>query len=442
MFRPRDISFHIISLGCAKNLVDSERINGEMASRGFKNASSPDTADILIINTCGFIEDAKRESIDVIFEALSLKESKEGRVNSAAARGFKRRIVVAGCLSKRYRDSISADIPEIDFLYGLTDDSFIEELCRAFEIDPGRGSHVGKPLDPSLPYRYLKISEGCSNACSYCAIPLIRGGRISFAPGDILMDARRAVDEGARELVLIAQDTAAYEYGDLGLPDLVKAVARIGGVEWIRLMYCHPDHVDDSIVRLFEECEKLVKYIDIPFQHASKKILASMGRRGDAGSYLRLIERLRARIPGIRIRSTFMTGYPGETAEDFERLLDFLKEARIDRAGCFAYSREEGTRAAALTAQVPQRVRTARHRRLMRLQQKISLARLEETVGSVIPVLVEARIDERTWAGRTQYDAPEVDGIFYLTGEGDMLNSIVTARVTGCAEYDLFGVPV
>ena len=441
MFRPQDISYHIISLGCAKNLVDSERVHGEMASRGFSLAPAPERADIIIINTCGFIDEAKRESIDVILEALSLKAPKKGCTNPAAEKGFERRIAVAGCLSKRYRDALKTDIPEIDLLYGLADGGLVAAICTAFGIRSGRAAGIGKPLDPSLPYRYLKISEGCSNACSYCAIPLIRGRRVSFAPREILKNARRAADEGAKELILVAQDTAAYRYGDLRLPDLVESIARVRGIEWIRLMYCHPDHLSDSIVRLFERCGRLVRYIDIPFQHASGRILASMGRRGDAESYLRLIRRLRARIPGIRIRSTFMTGYPGETDRDFNELLEFLKEARIDRAGCFVYSREEGTRAAALSAHVQRGVGLARRRRLMRLQQKISRMKLEEMIGSVVPVLVEARLDGRTWAGRTQYDAPEVDGIFYLTGTGDMLNSIVEARVTGCAEYDLFGVP-
>jgi ribosomal protein S12 methylthiotransferase len=436
VFHARDISFHIISLGCAKNLVDSERVNGEMRSLGFRPAPSPEEAGILIINTCGFIEDAKKESIETILDAADH--------GTDSPPGFGRKLVAAGCLSQRYRREIAADMPEIDFIYGIIDDGFVPGLCAAFGIEfvraAARDRIRKRPLVEGLPYRYIKIAEGCSNNCSYCAIPLIRGPMVSFDPERVIEDARFAVDDGARELVIVAQDIASYRYGRTGLADLAGRIAEIAGVEWIRLMYCHPDHIDEAVIDLLRNNDRVVKYIDIPFQHASRSILTSMGRRGDAESYLALVEKLRARVDGIRIRSTFMVGYPGETAADFEMLVRFLEKAALDRVGAFIYSPEEGTRAADIKGRVASSVSRRRHSRLMKLQRDISARRMERLIGQTVRVLVEERIDEKTWAGRTEYDAPEVDGIFYLTGADLSINSIVKARVTDSTEYDASGV--
>ncbi len=446
MFQSQDISFYIISLGCSKNQVDSERINGALISSGYCAAGSSEQADIIIINTCGFITEAKEESIAMIFDAVEQQKSSRGKNMKpfrqearVLARDFGRRVVVAGCLSQRYPDALESEIPEIDFLLGVPDDRFVERLSEKFHVSAVRPALQRAPLLPGLSYAYIKIADGCSHNCSYCAIPLIRGPHESFPPEMILADVRAEAERGARELVIVAQDIAAYRWGDTGLPELAGAICRVPGVEWVRLMYCHPDHLDDGIISILEREEKVVPYIDIPFQHVSRRILRSMGRKGDAAACRALVERLRERVPRIRIRSTFMTGYPGETGGEFEELLSFLEWARLDRVGAFIYSPEEGTRAAGLGNPVPDRVKQERHDRLMALQRDISSRKLSEMIGQEVRVLVEEQIDETTWAGRTEYDAPEVDGIFYLTARDVRIHSIISARVTGSTEYDCIG---
>lgn len=446
MFHPEDISYYIISLGCSKNLVDSENINGALYSSGFRIAPSPEKADIIIINTCGFIEDAKKESIEVILDAASLKEIK--KKNTGARKksrdneksGFIKKLVVAGCLTKRYAREIAEDMPEIDFVYGLLDDGFVLSMSNAFDIStPGKALNR-KPLLESLPYRYIKISEGCSNGCSFCAIPLIRGRRISFNPESIIHDAESAVRDGAKELIIIAQDTASYEFDGVRLADLVERISKIDGVEWIRLLYCHPERLDEDLIKLLESNDKVVKYLDIPFQHASRTVLRAMGRSGNAEQYLELLSSLRRRIPEIKIRSTFMVGFPGESEEDFSMLLNFIKTACIERIGCFMYSREEGTSAARLQDSVPERTKKSRYKKLMKLQAAISREKMGALIGKTVRVIVEEQVDEATWMGRSEFDAPEVDGVFYLTGKNIMVNSIVRACVTDASEYDLIGV--
>jgi len=446
MFSSRDISCYIISLGCAKNLVDSERINGALSAAGYLKAETSEEADIIIINTCGFITGAKEESIEVIFDAIEQQRS-SGRKNlkrfyrgdGLEQRDFGRRVAVAGCLSERYREEIRAEIPEIDFLYGLPDGRFIERMSNELDIDALQPVPLREPLLPGLSYAYVKISDGCSNNCAYCAIPLIRGPHEPWPPELVMGDARREAARGVKELVVVAQDIAAYRWRDTGLRELVEGMAGIDGVEWIRLMYCHPDHLDDGIISILEDVRKVVPYIDIPFQHVSGAILRSMGRRGDAGTYSALVTKLRGRVPDIRVRSTFMVGYPGESDGDFEELLRFLGEARLDRVGAFTYSPEEGTRAWELGDPVPEAVKRERYDRLMALQQELSARKLAAMEGTVVPVIVEERIDVATWAGRSIYDAPEVDGIFYLTAGDAAVNSIVNARITGATEYDLIG---
>lgn len=446
MFSSHDISCYVISLGCAKNQVDSERINGTLRTAGYAMAESSDDADVIIINTCGFITEAKEESIGVIFDALQ-QQREAGKHNPKSfhqagadqRRDFGRKVVVAGCLSGRYREEMLADMPEIDLLYGLPDGNFVDWMSRELRVAISRPEQVREPLLPGLSYAYLKISDGCSNNCAYCAIPLIRGPHEPWPPELILADARREAERGVKELVVVAQDIAAYRWKNEGLRELVHSLGSLDGIEWIRLMYCHPDHLDDAIISIFEQENKVVPYIDIPFQHASAAVLRSMGRRGDAKTYQDLVGRLRERVPGIRIRSTFMVGYPGESDEDFQELADFVKAARLDRVGAFTYSPEEGTRAWELGDTVAAEIKRERYHRLMALQQEISAEKLAAMAGSVVPVIIEEMIDESTWAGRSIYDAPEVDGIFYLTASDAAINSIVKARVTGSTEYDLMG---
>jgi ribosomal protein S12 methylthiotransferase len=436
---PRDISYYILSLGCSKNLVDSEIVNGAMESAGFVRAAGSDEADLIVINTCGFIQDAKEESLSVIFDAIDLLGDRGG----SSGGPIKRRLAVAGCLTQRYRSEIEKDIPEIDFVYGLLDEGFVPALCAALNIcleGVDACSARRRAITPGLAYSYVKIAEGCSNKCSYCAIPLIRGSHRSFDQSFIMQQAREAVSAGARELDIVAQDIGVYRHGDLDLSGLVDMISRIGGVAWIRLLYCHPDHCDDSIIALLKSNEKVVPYIDLPFQHVSARILRSMGRTGDARSYGALVERLRREVPDIRIRSTFMVGYPGESDQEYRELLSFLQSMRLDRVGAFSYSPEEDTAAALLADRVPERVKARRLSRLMALQQEISREKLQGMIGQTLPVLVEERLDDGTFMGRSCYDAPEVDGIFYLTGNVPEINTIVRARVTDAAEYDLFGI--
>lgn len=447
MFLSRGLTCRIISLGCSKNQVDAERLNGFLFSAGFREALSEDDADILIVNTCGFIEDAKRESIEVVLDALEAQKSRPGSPRPYIRRSlltreiFHPRLAVVGCLCQRYPEALRSDIPEADFIYGLIDDNLLREMCGAFQIRCERGeSKTRRPLVHNLPYDYIKIAEGCSNNCSYCAIPLIRGPLKPATPASILKDAKEAVDRGAVELNLIAQDITSYSHGGRGLAHLVRRISAIPGVEWVRLLYCHPDHLDESVIREMRDNPRVVRYLDLPFQHASVALLRSMGRKGSFESYRALIEEARREIPGLRIRSTFMVGYPGEGKEEFAELLRFVKTMKLDRVGCFIYSPEEGTRASSLPDITPLKEKRSRYRRLMTIQRNISKKMLADMVGSEVRVLIDERIDRQTWAGRTEFDAPEVDGIFYLTAKNVSLNTIVKAKVTDSFEYDLTGV--
>jgi ribosomal protein S12 methylthiotransferase len=425
----RSRAFYIITLGCSKNQCDAERLNGALISAGLESAASPDSARFIIVNTCGFINDAKKESIGVILDSLDLKEDNPDT-----------QVIVAGCLSKRYYDDLRKDMPEVDLVWGISDDSLVGELISRAGIDAAAKLEDGGrvPFEKNIPFEYIKIADGCSNNCSYCAIPLIRGAHHSFSPEAVLADARSAVSRGVKELVVVAQDIAAYDYNGVRLPELLRALAHTGA-PWIRLLYCHPDHLTDDIIEAIRDIPQIVPYIDIPFQHVSRDIVAAMNRKGDAGTYLSLVRRLREAVPGIAIRSTFMTGFPGETDEQFEELLDFLTEARLDRVGAFTYSPEEGTKASAMSGEVPEKKKRARYERLMAMQKRISAAKLSEKIGTTVRVLVEEDTGNGTWIGRTEFDAPEVDGVFFLTGSGIALHDIVTAKVNDAVEYDLEG---
>ena len=433
MYHSSDLSFYIIALGCSKNLVDAENLKGRLLSSSFNDADSSDEADIVIKFTCGFITPAKEESIGVIFDAIKQRDEK-------SPAGFKPRVVVNSCLSERYFDNLKDEIPEIDFLYGINDADFVNKLAFEFNIvldsvEVERQVSLSGPL----PYRYIKISEGCSNNCSYCAIPLIRGAARSYPPNQIIKSARDAAQDGAIEIILIAQDTAAYKYDSFSLADIINDIAAIEGVKWIRLLYCHPDHISDELIDCVAKSEKVVRYFDIPFQHVNRRILDSMGRAGDAEKYFALVQKIRERIPGVRLRSTFMVGYPGETDAEFQDLLDFLIRAQLDRVGAFVYSPEEGTRAVEMKPQLSKRTADKRYKMLMETQQKISVERLQNMIGETLDVIIEERIDDITYVGRTEFDAPEVDGVFYLTSKVNALNSIVKAKATASTEYDLLG---
>lgn len=434
MFSPEDISYYIISLGCSKNDVDSEHLNADMYSAGFVSAHDIHTADIVFINTCGFIEAAKKESIETIFDALDYKASQ--------TKTFKKRLVVLGCLTQRYKEEIIKEIPEIDLVWGLYDSSLIEELARLWDIALIKGTIAQnrKPLIENLPYAYIKIAEGCSNFCSYCAIPLIRGRFNAYPPSLIVQESQEALNRGVKELIIVAQDTAKYNYDGIRIWDLLNMLSKLDGDFWIRLMYCHPDHIDDRLIDALAMMPKVVHYIDIPFQHASKKVLQTMNRKGDSAIYLQLVQKLRKAIPDIAIRSTFMVGFPDEDDNDFILLLEFIKKAQLDRVGVFIYSPEEGTQAFAKGDTVKKATKKKRYNKLMKIQREISQLRLRESIGTTVQVLVEEQLDRQNYIGRTQYDAPEIDGIFFLTAHNVRVNDIVTAKITDTLEYDRIGV--
>jgi ribosomal protein S12 methylthiotransferase len=431
--RNRRVPYYIVSLGCSKNLTDSERINAALINEGFIPAESEHNASLIIINTCGFISDAKKESIGVILDAIELRDSNKGRYRD-------RKVVVTGCLSQRYPDEMKAEMPEIDLLYGKPDALFIQRCAELFDPQQVTVSDMSgrMPLESNRAYEYIKISDGCSNNCSYCAIPIIRGPIVSFSPESILADAQSAQLRGARELVIIAQDIAAYNYKGYHLADLLSDLGSID-VPWIRLLYCHPDHLDDRIVQSIRDIPGIVHYIDLPFQHADRSILSAMNREGDAEKYLSLVSNLRKEIPDIAIRSTFMTGFPGETDEAFNDLLSFVGQAKLDRVGCFAYSPEEGTSSAGFD-DMPAGIKEDRRERLMELQREISREKLEAKIGSRCRVLVEEKIEENEWIGRSEFDAPEVDGVFFLTATGLHLHDMVSAEITDTIDHDLAGV--
>ncbi len=418
-----------------------------MISAGFSSCQSSEDADIIIINTCGFIEPAKKESIEVIFDALSMKEGDPDHDNKKVFTGadgavpsdFTRKVVVTGCFSKRYFSDIEKDIPEIDFLYGIPDEFFVGKMAHAFLVKINTPVRTRRSLYRDYPYSYIKISDGCSNNCSFCAIPLIRGPLVSFSPDFVIEESRNAVAGGALELIVIAQDIAVYKHGQTDLNDIVNRMSELDGVKWIRLLYCHPDHMTDRIIDLIAENDKVVPYIDIPFQHINRDILESMGRKGDYDTYMSLLGSMRKRIPMLNIRSTFMVGYPGETEEHFNELLDFVRDARLDKVGCFAYSPEEDTESFALGDPVSDDEKEKRLSRLMEVQREISMDKLSLMIGMELDVLVEEKYDENTYIGRTEFDAPEVDGVFYLTSSVDRVNHIVRAKVTDSIEYDLIG---
>lgn len=408
-----------------------------MISSGFNPSISSEDADIIIINTCGFIREAKEESIEVFFDAINLKESSPVTDHPLAFPGKK--IVGIGCLIKRYFDEIKNDIPEIDFLYPIVDSSFVPEMAAAFNIKIGTIKSERKKLFSNPPYSYIKISDGCSNNCSYCAIPLIRGGHKSFDPEFIYAESVNAVKNGALELIIIAQDIAAYSWKGIYLSDIVNRISKIEGLRWIRLLYCHPDHITDEIIDLMANNEKVVPYIDIPFQHINSRILSSMGRKGSYDIYLDLVNKLRDRVKNIVIRTTFMVGYPGETELEFDEIIKFLTAARLDRVGCFVFSPEDDTKAFLLHDTVSSEEKQKRYDAVMALQRDISAEKLESLIGTELDVIVEEIIDDNTCIGRSIYDAPEVDGVFYLTCGSERVNSIVRAKVTDSYEYDLIG---
>lgn len=440
-----------ISLGCPKNLVDSEVMMGELAREGYEITRDASEADTLVVNTCGFIDAAKKESIDAILEAARLKS--EGKCT---------RLVVAGCLVERYRDELRAEIPEVDAFIGTSQVGDITKVAdekvnaRQLPVLPLGNQTATYLYDDSTPrvlatpshFAYVKIAEGCDRPCAFCFIPQMRGHFRSRRFGSVVAEAKRLAEQGVKELVLVAQDSSRYGE-DLGEQDalaaLMRELCRLEGVEWVRVMYTYPTHISDAFLDALAEEPKAVKYLDMPLQHASQNVLKLMKRGGNRASLERLIARVRERVPEIAVRTTFITGFPGETEEDFEELLAFIKTVEFDRVGVFTYSDEEGTHAFELPGKVDAKVAKKRRDRLMREQSRISLRRNRARVGQTVRVLFEGASEETDllWQGRMETQAPEIDGCVLINDApegcapepGDFVNVLITEA----QQYDLVG---
>ncbi len=431
-----------ISLGCPKNQVDSELMLSKLDSAGFTIIDTAAGADVVIINTCGFIEAAKQEAIDNILEMVELKE--DGEIG---------KIIVIGCLAERYRDEILKEIPEVDAVGGLGVNGDIVEFVNNVLKDEEKSRYPEKEKLPLCGQRilttpshwaYLKISDGCSNCCTYCAIPSIRGPFRSRTKEDIVLEAKALAENGVKEIILIAQDTTRYGediYGKSVLDELLYELNKIEGIEWIRLLYCYPDRITDSLLKAMTECEKVLHYIDLPLQHASGKILKAMNRHGDDKSLLELLTKIRSYMPDCIIRTTFITGFPGETEEDFTVLSEFVNDAQFDRLGCFAYSPEEGTPAERLPDRVDPETAVSRGEIIMTQQFGIFNNKLHSLVGTVQKCIIEEYDGySDSYQGRTWMDAPEIDSAIGIVSERELIiGEITDVRITAVNEYDLIG---
>ena len=436
----------IVSLGCAKNQVDAEMLLYTLKQRGFTIVNDPAKADAVIVNTCGFIDSAKQESIDEIIELGKLK--REGTIKA---------IIVTGCLAERYQDDITKQLYEVDAAIGIGANEKIADVVldaldgKKTELFPDKLSLPlsGGRIQSTPPYTaYLKVSEGCDNCCTYCAIPLIRGKFRSRTIEDVLEEARELAAKGVVELNVIAQDTTRYGedlYGEPQTAKLLAELCEIDGFRWIRLLYCYPDRVTDELIDVIAREDKIVKYIDIPLQHCNGEVLKRMNRRGNRESLTALLNKIKDRIPNVIFRSTFITGFPGETEEQFEELAEFAKDIRFQRLGCFPYSREEDTKAADYPDQLDDEIKQKRADIIMEHQQGVMADYCESLIGTEVEVLVEGwdRIAE-CWFGRTYADAPEVDGCVFFTSDGKkpIIGDFVTVKVEDCMGIDPVGVMV
>lgn len=432
----------IDTLGCAKNEYDSQNLAAQLLERGCDLADSPEEADILIVNTCGFIETAKVESIEHIFSMAALK-------------GESKKLVVTGCLSERYHEDLSKEIPEVDLFTGVNDYDDLPGLLLA----ESTGDKVQGEVEAVLPYRKrvfpegtytasLKIAEGCNNTCAFCAIPKIRGPYRSKRIEDCVREAEDMAAAGVRELVVIAQDTSYYGkdlYGKAMLPELLHELCKVDGIRWIRLMYVYDDGITDELIETMKQEEKICNYIDIPIQHVADPVLKGMRRKSTGDSIRKTIAKLRKEIPDIHIRTTILVGFPGETEEDFNELLEFVEETRIPRLGAFAFSDEEGTLSYRMAGKLDEETKNERVEMLMRLQSGISDSLNEEKIGKTYEVMVDEAVDEEAcrYLGRTRYDAPEIDDAVEFTGTtSHQPGDIVFVNVTDSSEYDLYGEEV
>lgn len=431
----------IDTLGCPKNFNDTQTAKGFLEGAGYETVQDPENADAIIINTCGFINDAKKESIERIFDYCAYKEAGK-------------KIIVSGCLSQRYGNELFEEMPEVDCFLGVNEYERLPEILKTLD---SRSKHITnsyadvlprmcRKLDDNCFSSTVKIAEGCNNRCAYCVIPSIRGGYRSKTIEDILEETKQLAAAGCKELIVIAQDVTNYGvdlYGKYMLPELLKKLCRIDGIEWIRLMYCYEDRITDELIEVMAEEPKICKYIDIPIQHSSDDVLKAMLRRSTEDSIRNTIARLKARIPDIHIRTTLIVGFPGETDEDYEKLLEFVEEMRFARLGVFAYSQEENTVAGEMQDQIDEEIKEERLTGIMRAQLEISLESNKEKIGKTFKVLVEERDEDGSYIGRTEFDAPEIDNSVLFTSHRQLnAGDFVDVLIEDAFDYDLVGTEV
>lgn len=432
-----------ISLGCDKNLVDSEQMLGLLSESGYTFTDDEREAEAVVVNTCCFINDAKQESINTILEMAELR--KNGDIEA---------LIVAGCLAQRYREEIQEEIEEVDAIIGTT---AIDQVVKALDdvlqgtkenhyqsLDRKPFTGMRRVVTTGGHFAYLKIAEGCDKHCTYCIIPKVRGGYRSVPMESLLQEAGQLAAEGVKELILVAQETTLYGadlYGHKALPELLHKLCEIEGLYWIRILYCYPEEIDEVLIQTIKEEKKICHYLDMPIQHASDAILKRMGRRIDQRGLTSIVNRLREEIPDICLRTTLITGFPGETEEDHETLMDFVDEMAFDRLGVFTYSQEEDTPAAVMEDQIPEDVKERRYGELMALQQEIAFEAASAMKGRVVTAMIEGKVaDEDAYVARTYKDAPNVDGFLFVNTDRDfMTGDFVKVRITGSYEYDLIG---
>lgn len=432
-----------ISLGCDKNLVDSEVMLGLLDAKGYQIVDDETMADVIVVNTCCFIHDAKEESIQTILEMAEYKS--DGRLKA---------LIVTGCLAQRYQQEILDEIPEVDAVLGTMS---YDKIVQAVEEALAGNGHVELADIDTLPlvegrrlvttgghYAYLKIAEGCDKHCTYCIIPKIRGNYRSVPMEHLMKEAEELAMQGVKELILVAQETTLYGkdlYGGKSLHKLLRELCKINGIRWIRILYCYPEEIDDSLIQVMKEEPKICHYLDLPIQHANDEILKRMGRRTSKQQLVEIIERLRDEIPDITLRTTLITGFPGETKEQHEELMEFVDEMEFDRLGVFTYSPEEDTPAATMPKQIPEEVKEERQAELMELQQEIVFDQAESMIGREVLVMIEGKVaDENAYVGRTYKDAPNVDGLIFINTEEELMSGdFARVKVTGALEYDLIG---
>ena len=431
-----------ISLGCSKNLVDTEKAIAIFKKEKYEIVNKPEDADIIVINTCGFIESAKEEAINTILEMAEYKKKKC------------KYLIAMGCLVERYKEELAKEIPEVDLWIKYSEYGTLWEQINGVIQENGEAEEKNISKVPTFEefgdrvittgenYAYLKIADGCSNRCTYCAIPYIRGPQISRKMENIVEEAQKLADEGYKEIILIAQDTTKYGtdiYGKPMLAKLLTEISKIDKLEWIRFLYAYPETIDDELIKVVKENDKVCKYFDIPIQHISNTVLKRMNRQSNGESIRKLIQKLRKQIPDVVIRTTVMVGFPGETEEDFKELYKFIKEVKFEKLGCFTYSKEENTPAARIKEQIHPMTKKSRYNKIMSMQQEISKENLKQNIGKTLKVLVEGRtFDNRYYIGRSYMDVPEIDGIIYIKEDKNLqIGDFIECKITDIKDYDL-----